>query len=95
MSRARPKPPSRPAQRPQRRCERDERPSKLAKSALDDDPRKSNRAIAVDVGVSRMTVGRLRRSTEPTPSAEVFDWRAEVELVVGVPRAGRSKADPQ
>jgi hypothetical protein len=39
-------------------------PGEMATRALEATTEKSNRAIAVDVGVGQATVGRLRRSTE-------------------------------
>ena len=38
-------------------------PGEMAARALEASPEKSNRSIAVDVGVGQATVGRLRRST--------------------------------
>jgi hypothetical protein len=106
------------AEMPPRLRQRDMSPSKLAQLALDAHPEMSNRAIAAEKGVNRMTVCRLRRSTEAYDSIERtigldgksrparrrvaqpiprnapainadLNWRAEVELVVGVPRADR------
>ena len=49
-------------------------PGEMAARALEATPEKSNRAIAVDVGIGQATVGRLRRST----------WSHEVERTIGL-----------
>jgi hypothetical protein len=58
------------AEMPPRLRQRDMSPSKLAQLALDAHPEMSNRAIAAEKGVNRMTVCRLRRSTEAYDSIE-------------------------
>jgi hypothetical protein len=78
-------PPRLPAQRPPRLRKRDEQaipsaempprqrdmsPSKLAELALQANPEMSNRAIAAEKGVNRMTVCRLRHSNEAYDSIE-------------------------
>jgi hypothetical protein len=55
---------------PPRLRQRDMSPSKLAEKALAANPEMSNRAIAAQKGVNRMTVCRLRRSTEAYDSIE-------------------------
>ena len=49
-------------------------PGEMAARALEATPEKSNRSIAVDVGIGQATVGRLRRST----------WPHEVEKTLGL-----------
>jgi hypothetical protein len=49
---------------------RDMSPSKLAEKALAANPEMSNRAIAAENGVNRMTVCRLRHSNEAYDSIE-------------------------
>jgi hypothetical protein len=113
------RPPKQPVPRPEMPPrQRDMSPSKLAELALQANPEMSNRAIAAENGVNRMTVCRLHHSNEAYDSIERtigrdgksrparrrvaqpiprnapainvdLNWRAEVELVVGVPRADR------
>lgn len=80
---SRPETPQRmPAPKPPRRRERDRQqipgadmpprhsPSKIAAKALQANPELSNRALAADARVSRMTVHRQRRLTEEYDSIE-------------------------
>jgi hypothetical protein len=50
------------------RADRKASPSKLAKLALEANPEKSNRAIAVETGIALETVRRTRNSGDPSGS---------------------------